>query len=142
MEEDRHNLHICPRCAQPLANTLGQHGNNCLLCSDNPFVRLPQTSTFQQSIFTWPYFQINLPLVDDTLLDIILLATTGLEDIISAPPYKLVMLPNEETCAICLEALSGALELPCEHRFHSACIGKWLERAHTCPTCRAVASSS
>ena len=29
-----------------------------------------------------------------------------------------------------------AVKLPCSHLFHEACIQSWLEKQHTCPTCR------
>lgn len=45
-----------------------------------------------------------------------------------------------EECAICLddfEAGQRCRQLPCEHLFHSACIGRWLiERSATCPLCK------
>ena len=43
------------------------------------------------------------------------------------------------TCTICLIALSVGDEsatLPCEHSYHSECIGSWLERDYRCPVCR------
>jgi len=44
-------------------------------------------------------------------------------------------------CAVCLEPLgvSGADErfLPCAHRFHTACVARWLKDHTTCPTCKA-----
>jgi len=44
-------------------------------------------------------------------------------------------------CGVCLSALdkkSDAVELPCKHCFHSACISKWLtECKNACPICLA-----
>lgn len=45
---------------------------------------------------------------------------------------------NEDKCPICQEPLcSESFRLPCNHRFHTACAGSWLEENNTCPTCRA-----
>jgi len=42
-----------------------------------------------------------------------------------------------DSCAICLTHLStSAKKLPCNHIFHTACLRSWLERNHSCPTCR------
>ena len=46
---------------------------------------------------------------------------------------------EEESCAVCLEAFrkkERARELPCKHRFHSLCIGKWFKEHIVCPLCR------
>ncbi|OQR91554.1 hypothetical protein ACHHYP_04581 [Achlya hypogyna] len=58
--------------------------------------------------------------------------------------------PNDEatiynlSCAICL-VVFGAMELhkpgtivktSCDHLFHAACIGHWIDQATTCPLCR------
>jgi len=42
-------------------------------------------------------------------------------------------------CSICLDDFSKdehALQLPCGHLFHGACIGKWLATSRACPNCR------
>ena len=41
-------------------------------------------------------------------------------------------------CSICLETVSktNVEWLPCCHSFHKTCIDKWLEKKHSCPTCR------
>ncbi|CAL4952874.1 unnamed protein product [Urochloa decumbens] len=42
-------------------------------------------------------------------------------------------------CSICLEEMAAAEEirLPgCAHGFHRRCIGRWFEKASTCPVCR------
>lgn len=51
--------------------------------------------------------------------------------------------PEDDDCAICLAALSTRprLRLPCGHRFHVACVSRWLARpsassAPSCPVCR------
>mmetsp|Transcript_103454 Transcript_103454/g.154993 ORF Transcript_103454/g.154993 Transcript_103454/m.154993 type:complete len:631 (+) Transcript_103454:191-2083(+) len=45
-----------------------------------------------------------------------------------------------DECSICLDdfvAGSRCRQLPCDHIFHSACIGRWLiERSATCPLCK------
>lgn len=47
---------------------------------------------------------------------------------------------DNETCVICFGELSGggALILDCKHRFHTACIARWLTLAYNirCPVCR------
>jgi hypothetical protein len=41
-------------------------------------------------------------------------------------------------CPVCLEPHEArASALRCGHAFHADCIGRWLERARTCPMCRA-----
>ncbi|KAI9102849.1 hypothetical protein DFS34DRAFT_412982 [Phlyctochytrium arcticum] len=51
--------------------------------------------------------------------------------------------PDEscETCLICLqqhddEVITNFKELPCTHKFHSACLYYWFQLASTCPHCR------
>lgn len=45
-------------------------------------------------------------------------------------------------CPICFENVStGERKLGCNHVFHAACISKWLEKAHTCPVCRAAVAA-
>jgi hypothetical protein len=45
-----------------------------------------------------------------------------------------------EECAICLDEFEPGCrcrQLPCQHVFHSACIGRWMiERSATCPLCK------
>ncbi|CAH8357597.1 unnamed protein product [Eruca vesicaria subsp. sativa] len=47
---------------------------------------------------------------------------------------------EESTCAICLDGLyknDETFDLPyCSHRFHSTCIGEWLQSHRSCPLCR------
>lgn len=45
---------------------------------------------------------------------------------------------KEETCSICLEALSSSpsMALPCQHVFHERCIKDWHKRQFNCPNCR------
>ncbi|KAF6154495.1 hypothetical protein GIB67_028387 [Kingdonia uniflora] len=54
-------------------------------------------------------------------------------------PIKYV-LPLEDTeCCICLSAYDDGAELhelPCGHRFHCACVDKWLLINATCPLCK------
>ncbi|KAF4388881.1 hypothetical protein CsatB_019013 [Cannabis sativa] len=42
-------------------------------------------------------------------------------------------------CVICLDEFQAggvAKEMPCKHRFHGDCIGKWLKLHGSCPVCR------
>lgn len=46
---------------------------------------------------------------------------------------------NMLTCAICIDELAigcHVTRLPCSHRFHEDCIGKWLKKSSDCPLCR------
>ncbi|KAJ3680204.1 hypothetical protein LUZ60_016482 [Juncus effusus] len=45
---------------------------------------------------------------------------------------------GDATCAICREELTSAKKLLCCHLFHAQCLRSWLQRQHTCPTCRAL----
>ncbi|XP_050386236.1 ERAD-associated E3 ubiquitin-protein ligase HRD1B-like isoform X2 [Argentina anserina] len=45
---------------------------------------------------------------------------------------------GDATCIICREEMTTAKKLLCGHLFHVACLRSWLERQHTCPTCRAL----
>lgn len=43
------------------------------------------------------------------------------------------------SCNICLDSWelgSMVVVLPCKHRYHSACIDKWIERSECCPLCK------
>lgn len=43
-------------------------------------------------------------------------------------------------CAVCLcEQGAGGQRTACGHRFHSACLGRWLDQCWSCPTCRSPA---
>ncbi|KAG5533979.1 hypothetical protein RHGRI_027987 [Rhododendron griersonianum] len=44
---------------------------------------------------------------------------------------------SDATCIICREEMTTAKRLNCGHLFHVHCLRSWLERQHTCPTCRA-----
>ncbi|KAF6165326.1 hypothetical protein GIB67_018770 [Kingdonia uniflora] len=44
---------------------------------------------------------------------------------------------SDATCIICREEMVTAKKLICGHLFHVHCLRSWLERQHTCPTCRA-----
>ncbi|CAO2169386.1 unnamed protein product [Urochloa humidicola] len=44
---------------------------------------------------------------------------------------------SDATCIICREEMTTAKKLLCGHLFHVNCLRSWLERQHTCPTCRA-----
>ncbi|XWS71354.1 hypothetical protein CRYUN_Cryun03dG0131500 [Craigia yunnanensis] len=45
---------------------------------------------------------------------------------------------SDATCIICREDMTTAKKLICGHLFHVHCLRSWLERQHTCPTCRAL----
>ncbi|KAF9610801.1 hypothetical protein IFM89_024933, partial [Coptis chinensis] len=45
---------------------------------------------------------------------------------------------SDATCIICREEMVTAKKLICGHFFHVHCLRSWLERQHTCPTCRAL----
>ncbi|KAF7133035.1 hypothetical protein RHSIM_Rhsim09G0212400 [Rhododendron simsii] len=45
---------------------------------------------------------------------------------------------SDATCIICREEMTTAKRLNCGHLFHVHCLRSWLERQHTCPTCRAL----
>ncbi|CAM8900453.1 unnamed protein product [Rhodiola kirilowii] len=45
---------------------------------------------------------------------------------------------SDATCIICREEMTTAKKLLCGHMFHVHCLRSWLERQHTCPTCRAL----
>ncbi|TYG53681.1 hypothetical protein ES288_D09G129000v1 [Gossypium darwinii] len=45
---------------------------------------------------------------------------------------------SDATCIICREEMTLAKKLICGHLFHVHCLRSWLERQHTCPTCRAL----
>ncbi|KAJ3694713.1 hypothetical protein LUZ60_000090 [Juncus effusus] len=51
-----------------------------------------------------------------------------------ATPEELDM--GDATCIICREEMTTAKKLICGHLFHVQCLRSWLERQHTCPTCR------
>ncbi|KAL4384147.1 hypothetical protein GQ457_15G028470 [Hibiscus cannabinus] len=53
-----------------------------------------------------------------------------------ATPEELIA--NDATCIICREEMTTAKKLICGHLFHVHCLRSWLERQHTCPTCRAL----
>lgn len=45
-----------------------------------------------------------------------------------------------DQCCICISNVKSGetiRELPCNHQFHSACIGQWLRRSRECPLCKA-----
>ena len=47
---------------------------------------------------------------------------------------------SHELCSICMERMSCAKQLPCQHHFHLACLRAWLQQSGTesfaCPLCR------
>jgi hypothetical protein len=46
--------------------------------------------------------------------------------------------PDEEVCSICRCSLGlGTETMNCNHRFHTMCIHRWMQRSGTCPMCRA-----
>ncbi|KAL3813385.1 hypothetical protein ACJIZ3_014653 [Penstemon smallii] len=63
------------------------------------------------------------------------------KDSIESLPRVRILEPGHE-CPICLSEyeVNGeedeVKEMPCKHRFHSGCIGKWLGIHGSCPVCR------
>ncbi len=56
----------------------------------------------------------------------------------AAPVHDVSTTAESETCAICLDELSGNCRtLPCGHTFHVGCVDSWVMRANRCPTCNA-----
>ena len=50
---------------------------------------------------------------------------------------------SDAHCPICLVDLEGeAMQMPCGHHFHDACLTKWLRSHNTCPVCRATIEAS
>jgi len=52
---------------------------------------------------------------------------------------------NDDECGICLDTLTAAVTLPCNHKFCAACLDGWKskfsssfkkERSKSCPLCR------
>lgn len=59
------------------------------------------------------------------------------KEVIEALPTVTII--DNLQCSVCLddfEVGSEAKEMPCKHRFHSACILPWLELHSSCPVCR------
>ena len=53
------------------------------------------------------------------------------------PPPGVVAAPLPEACAICTEDLVEEVTvIPCNHRFHAACLVRWTRRQRACPMCR------
>eukprot|EP01029_Cantina_marsupialis_P000154 TRINITY_DN10149_c0_g1_i1.p1 TRINITY_DN10149_c0_g1~~TRINITY_DN10149_c0_g1_i1.p1 ORF type:complete len:536 (-),score=118.49 TRINITY_DN10149_c0_g1_i1:341-1948(-) len=52
---------------------------------------------------------------------------------------------NQDSCVICLEVYKEEellTQLPCNHNFHTKCIGEWLEEHMECPMCKRRADST
>jgi len=47
-------------------------------------------------------------------------------------------------CPVCYEVIAAgeSTRTPCGHVFHQSCMSTWLERATTCPSCRAVVAEA
>ena len=43
--------------------------------------------------------------------------------------------PEKEECIICLEEEGEWKTLGCQHRYHTACIEKWIRVSERCPVC-------
>jgi len=61
-------------------------------------------------------------------------------------PGRKVVFTDQTECSICLDDIPDAVEagddvgmLPCGHRFHTKCIGQWLQHESRCPICRQAA---
>jgi len=60
------------------------------------------------------------------------------EDIESIPVREVSHEDGAEACAICLSNLQPNdvfRHIPCRHRFHKACLDRWLTLKDTCPLC-------
>lgn len=144
------SLRICPRCTHTLIDTLAE----CPSCNfPVPFSLRSTTFEMQlplQPFDTWPHLDLLPSLYDmfvgsedsdrvevDVSFDDL---TSVLQHVCPNPNptanCDLVVLAKETTCAVCLDPMTGALQLPCGHTFHAACIKPWLQSHTTCPTCR------
>lgn len=64
---------------------------------------------------------------------------TEAEVIETLPQVKMTRTKCDGQCVVCQENFvpgDDVTSLPCKHRFHRACVVPWLEKHHTCPTCR------
>lgn len=92
------------------------------------------------------FFTISLRMLYDRLM-----SNLDVEDYKNTPTKEAVLknLPSlkvdtlqvekGESCCICFGDYSSAEEvitLPCNHRYHSDCVMKWLKLHSTCPNCR------
>ena len=63
----------------------------------------------------------------------------GVESSTSSNHGNLVFDVDLGDCSICLESFSedkAFICLPCNHRFHTTCLGAWLKKHSQCPNCR------
>ena len=53
------------------------------------------------------------------------------------PETDIENVPEDETCAICMEQLRKypSVKLACRHYFHEECVKTWLIRKAKCPFC-------
>lgn len=58
---------------------------------------------------------------------------------VEAIPFHRAKADEIQECAVCLSFIDlgqYVIDLPCDHKFHSECIRKWLQSRATCPICR------
>jgi hypothetical protein len=53
----------------------------------------------------------------------------------SSPPFRALVDPADDACAICLDTEGGRVQLPCTHSYHRGCIMEWFNHRVTCPLC-------
>merc|ERR1712039_391417 len=72
--------------------------------------------------------------------------TEVVDRVTSVIEYKCTGFPDNEVCQICRDTYSDGDTLrllPCLHRFHIACVEKWLVLSGVCPVCKhKIATSS
>ena len=95
---------------------------------------------------SWPsswlvdcHFHPEVSAVD--FAETVLLARRLCEELLVAPPVVLVPVPGQGSeCAVCMDAATDPVRVPCGHVFCARCITAWLSvsAARTCPVCRCV----
>lgn len=93
------------------------------------------------SMSSWPVSKHSVPSGVGNPLHEPLLPDPAQDDRLRQQEFIPVPTPLElEVCSICLDEYEPGDKLrclPCNHAFHSKCVGKWLaERSATCPLCK------
>ncbi|XP_057948669.1 E3 ubiquitin-protein ligase MPSR1-like [Malania oleifera] len=104
-----------------------------------------RASPVERIILINPFTQGMIVIEGSSTMDALLRELQGKEGQPPASKSSIESLPEVEVaeadaeCVICLEEweIGGkAKEMPCKHRFHANCIGKWLQIHGSCPVCR------